>query len=321
MNPLEMAFLRECLDWHKKPYFYFKDKYALDLLARCAGAGTKINALKGSPWGFLLNKPLVKAVTAALSGNCLSAETLSACWPGPVLAFTLELSQWGTYRKYRHDTWEQTSRPGLNLVLQLNFGQHHNVQYRQLMQPWDHYHPFVTDCHPVNTEKDFTLAWARLDLDLETGEVLVEEIQTDWLRDANRMYNRVTRLFSESKEQIKNHWLFYSRERSYGDFRQYHEKVLQPYAEIWDEAMLAAVLGFVRQELGIRRVYYHTFESGNRMKGITDTLPPRSLYTKLPRRFGFRETSTAPQFIRNTPYLKKKQAEIAGLTWFVLDLP
>lgn len=140
---------------------------------------------------------------------------------------------------------------------------------------------------------------------LDTGEVLVEEIQSDWLRYADRMYNRVARLFSESKERVKNHWFFRDSQRSYGRFRQYHEKVLRPYAAIWDEAMLAAVVWFVRQELGISRIYYHTFEPGNRMKHLTDDLPPKSLYTRLPRRFGFRETGTAPQFIRNTPYLKK----------------
>ena len=321
MNTQEMALLRECLDWHKKPYFYFKDKYALDLLALYAGAGVKISTLKKSPWAFLLDKPLVKEIVAGMPEKSLSADTLSACWPGPVFAFTLGLAEWGTYRKYRHDTLEQTSRPGLNLVLQLNFGQHHNRQYRQLMQPSDDYPLFVNDCHPVNAEKDFTLAWARLDLDLDTGEVLVEEIQTDWLRYASSMYKWVTRVVAVSQERLKNYWFCRSQERSYGSFRQYHEKVLPPYAEVWDEAMLAAVIWFVRQELGIRRVYYHTFESGNRMKHITDELPPRSLYTKLPRRFGFRETDVAPQFICNTPYLKRKQASIAQLSWFVLDMP
>ncbi|MBT3027590.1 MAG: hypothetical protein KME48_10520 [Candidatus Thiodiazotropha sp. (ex Ctena orbiculata)] len=28
-----------------------------------------------------------------------------------------------------------------------------------------------------------TLAWARLDVDLERNEVLIEEVQSDWVRD------------------------------------------------------------------------------------------------------------------------------------------
>jgi hypothetical protein len=320
MNTQELAFLRECLDWHKKPYFYFKDKYALDLLALYVGAGVKIGVVKQSEWGFLLDKPPLKQITASLPGKLLTAEILSGYWPGEVFAFTLSLDKWGTAGKHRHETWDQTSRPGLNLVLQLNFGQDHNVRYQQLIRPGEEDHPFITYCHPVNQDKDFTLAWARLDVDLDTGEVLVEEIQNDWLRYADEVYHRVTGLFRESKEQVKNHWFFRETKSSYGRFRQYYENVLQPHAAIWDEAMLAAVIQFVRHELGISRIYYHTFESGNRMKHIRKKRPPKSLYTRLPRRFGFRETGTAPRLIQNTRYLKKKLAAMAELSWFVLDL-
>jgi hypothetical protein len=320
MNTQELAFLRECLGWHKQPYYYFKDKYALDLLSYAADPGVTIADLKKSQWGYLLDKPVLKELLATLPGKKLSPEVLAACWPGNVFAFTMSIGEWGLDSRHRHKTWYQTTRPGLTLVLQLNFGQDHNVRYRQLIKPEEDDHPFVSYVHPVQREKDFTMAWARLDVDLETGEVLVEEIQNDWLRYADGMYKRMTRLFSESKERVRNHWFFKDSGRSYGRFRQYHEEVLQPYAGIWDEAMLAATVQFVRQELGIRKIYYHTFESGNRLKYISEDLPPKSLYTKLPRRFGFQETDTAPQFIRNTRYLKKKLAAMEGLSWYLLEL-
>jgi len=70
-------------------------------------------------------------------------------------------------------------------------------QFRRLMAP-------VTNCafngysHPVLGSKERryfreTLAWARLDVDLESGQALVEEIQSDWVRrvkDAERRLKR-----------------------------------------------------------------------------------------------------------------------------------
>ena len=38
--------------------------------------------------------------------------------------------------------------------------------------------------HPVASGGELTLAWSRIDLDLDRGEALVEEIQSDWVRDA-----------------------------------------------------------------------------------------------------------------------------------------
>ncbi len=54
---------------------------------------------------------------------------------------------------------------------------------------------------------------------------------------------------------------------------------------------------FLRTELGIRRIFYHTFDSGVKLNRIAGTRPPRSLYTRLPSRFCFRETCVPPSFL------------------------
>ena len=52
--------------------------------------------------------------------------------------------------------------------------------------------------------------------------------------------------------------------------------------------MLTATLDFVHRELGINKVFYHSFDTGVRLKGIESGWgPPRSIYTDLPRRFCF----------------------------------
>ena len=61
--------------------------------------------------------------------------------------------------------------------------------------------------------------------------------------------------------------------------------------------MLAATIWFLREEIGISRIYYHTHEYGAQLKRIRWGLPPRSLYTSLPRRFCFERTEEAPEFL------------------------
>jgi len=67
--------------------------------------------------------------------------------------------------------------------------------------------------------------------------------------------------------------------------------------KLWDEALLSAALWFLKEELGVTTIWYHTFATGNKLKRIKYTPPPRSLYSKLPRRFCFTETSEHPDFM------------------------
>ncbi|MEM7503978.1 MAG: hypothetical protein AAF417_18190 [Pseudomonadota bacterium] len=134
-----------------------------------------------------------------------------------------------------------------------------------------------------------TLAWARLDIDLERGEALIEEIQTDWIRKAlfaRRRALRARNMFRVFGVPMQKHRVI-----------RYVDSTLRRHEETWDEAMLSATIWFLRRELGIKTIYYHTYESGARIKNISFRLPPRSIYSKLPKRFCFRATDQRPGFL------------------------
>ena len=88
---------------------------------------------------------------------------------------------------------------------------------------------------------------------------------------------------------------------------------------MWDEAMLAATLWFLRVELGIRWIFYHTFETGNWLKDMIRSKPPRSLYTDLPKQFCFQETYNPPAFIMRSRR-KWTIKEFEKLRFYVLEV-
>ena len=140
--------------------------------------------------------------------------------------------------------------------------------------------------HPVSQGKDRTLAWSRIDIDLARDEALIEEIQTDWIREALKARRRA--------EKYCGSILLYGDRVISDKVKKYVDVVLAPHIKVWDEAMLAATIWFLREEIGISRIYYHTHESGAALKRINYCKPPRSLYTKLPKRFCFKETDERP---------------------------
>ena len=86
----------------------------------------------------------------------------------------------------------------------------------------------------------------------------------------------------------------------------YWEVRLRLSRQVWDEAMLCAAIRFLVEELGIRRIFYHTPESGAFYKGYGAEGAPRSLYTKLPKRFCFQSVEEGPGFLRKTGRRAKK---------------
>jgi len=301
-----------CLPKGRTKFYYFRDRYCLDLLAWYLGGGKTVAEIKRSPYARLLRKPLLRDLCARIGGGLVTPPWLMSAWPARPLAFLLTLGRWGESRPCWR-TWHQMSRPGVNLVLQLNFSGMHDRRYLKLIRPIED-HPFEFYLHPINTEGRRTLAWSRLDVSLELGEALIEEIQCDWIGYA--LYARL-RECEDGQRQLCGEPVGADEV----SLDRYRRQVLAPYVGIWDEAMLTAALWFLRQELGIRRVYYHTFESGNRIKGLTDRRPPRSLYTALPRRFCFRQTSAPPALlatVRNRPL--RRMIRQGGLRWFVLEI-
>ncbi len=139
-----------------------------------------------------------------------------------------------------------------------------------------------------------TLAWARLDVDMESGECLIEEIQTDWVREAKEESMRLNRCRHCKKAGR------FPKCKGYREALTYLDETLVPYATIWDQAMLSATLYFLIEELGVRDIWYHDWETGNALKGLYGRwLPPRSLYSNFPRRFCFRREQTIPGILRS----------------------
>lgn len=84
-------------------------------------------------------------------------------------------------------------------------------------------------------------------------------------------------------------------------------------SELWDQAILSATLFFLVEELGIRDIWYHQWETGNLLKAMDRRwLSPRSLYTRLPKRFCFREHLGLPRLLddrRTARRLRRARAE------------
>ena len=309
----------ECLPKGRTKYYYYKDRYALMLLSYQIGQGMTVAELKKSNLKSLLQRPQVQKLLAGVSNGFVESTVLQDYWPcddaNEIQPFVLTLGRWGG----QVPRWQQTTRYGYNLVVQLNFSNAHDSLYRSLVEPAYggclNYHG-----HPVllPERRDLfreTLAWARLDIDFDTNEVLIEEIQSDWVRKAKRMLRQ-----AQNANAIGN--LYLSRPNVQGKVEnviKYVNDVLMPYTTIWDEAVLAATIEFVRNELGINRVYYHSYESGSKLKYI-DGNTPRNLYTRLPKRFCFEKTDENPLFLQKDRRFKKMIRKMATPLWYRMDL-
>lgn len=225
--------------------------------------------------------------------------------------FGVSIGKWGEDKSHRNDSYYQTSCPGKNLVLQLNFDLEHDLLYHKTFNVKEDGDNFTNCGHPIS-KKANTMAWSRIDLDFDTGEAFIEEIQNDWLREVLDVHKE----FKKRKEKKKEHWITtYTK----GDKFEKYANYIKPYNAYWSEAMLMAAIDFIVNELGITKVYYHTYESGNYFKELPEwSRPPRSLYTKLPKRFGFKETQQPPEFWKKNNYMKKRIKQFKG-NFFCFD--
>ena len=84
---------------------------------------------------------------------------------------------------------------------------------------------------------------------------------------------------------------------------------------------MTAAIWFLKEELGIHRIFYNTFETGIRLENIDWGAPPRSMYTTLPRRFCFKECEEPPVFLRKSKHRRVK-TQLAGEAgkWFLLEV-
>ncbi|MEC5388278.1 hypothetical protein VVD49_21275 [Uliginosibacterium sp. H3] len=290
MELREIDELRAAMPVGRTVYHYYKDRYSLQLLRYAVPRETPVSVLRNGAVAGLLQKPRVQPVLAACNGVLSPILLKSADGDVAEEHYTLSIGAWGR----NEDEQKQMSRRGANLVLQLNFSRRHDEAFNRVLKPDVGIDPFNYSGHPaVHSEeagRRYTLAWARLDIDLDRGEAVIEEIQSDWVREAAYARDMAKRYEPGLRR-------YYKLDADAGKIASYCEEVLAPHAAVWDETMLSAALFFLREELSIKHIYYHTPETGVRFKDIKWTAPPRSLYTNLPRRFCFRETEELPGFL------------------------
>ncbi|MCC2110901.1 MAG: hypothetical protein KDJ16_02585 [Hyphomicrobiales bacterium] len=307
-----------CLPRGRTLFYYFADRYAAYLLSRHVGDGMPIAAVKQGRYGRLLARPHIAGIVAKKGDGMLSTADLDTVWPADPNCYRLTLGRWGSKREWE---WQQTSRRGVNLVLQLNFPADHDTRYARLAGSDSDVFSFAG--HP-NARRGFrTLAWARLDIDLAAGTALIEEIQTDWLREVRALRAVLDKAGDDKKAlaRIVDVWFGAKPDDDRLDhvetaIRRYVDDVAAAHGPFWDEAMLTAALWFLIEEIGISEIYYHDAECGRVLKRIGYSAPPRSLYTVLPRRFCFEKTTEPPDFLTVDEPRRIKALQKAGTLAF-----
>jgi hypothetical protein len=298
---------------------YFPHRYAAWLLGRAVGEGAPKREVEASPHGRFLDNLLVRQVAARAGDGVLTRQALEQIEPSGAEVYSLGATTWGASRPrdwfpYGH----QMTRPGANLVLLLCFSPRHDAVYRRLLDPAARL-PAVESGHPHARPPRIALAWARLDVEVGTGEALIEEVQSDWIRELGALWSYTTRLRSDA---ARDRWVqryFANPGTRFDAFARYWQRVLANHRAWWPEATLFAALQVLRERFGVRRVYYHTYEGGKRRKKMFRN-PPRSLYTRLPQRFGFAETTEPPRLLATGPKAKRRHVEADGPPWYRLDL-
>ena len=307
MNKKQVDEMQYCLSDERTTYTYFKDKYCMFLLQHFIKDKISINELKKSEYSQFCHKPKVKQWLSTCGSKNIEPEMIMALWQNQLHHFTITFGQWGG----NSPSWQQTCRKGYNLVLQLNFNSSHDRRYKNIVA--SNRHPFSYSGHPVSSHKN-TLAWSRLDFSDDLSEVLIEEIQNDWLRKAEG----TLRFLSNPKNED-----YFDRRGIKADlpqFKKYYDDILQPFKSLWDEAILCATLEFLAKDIGVKHVYYYEHNTGLQLKSLKCSAPPKSLYTKLPKKFGFKQVSNAPNFISEDKFSSKKLKRIKSPQWHYLKL-
>jgi len=303
MKQEEIDEIVACLPSGRTLFPYYRDRYAALLLSWVFRDDVSVAEVKRSRYAGLLAKAPISEAIARRGAGIIDSQMLSTIWSEPHEQFLLTLASWGG----RGRSWHQTSRAGHNLVLQINLHEGYRRWFNRVV-PDEEKWLFEGYGHPVLRETGDlfyrqTLGWVRIDLDLSTGEALLEEVQSDWLRDMRTLLG----------------WHSPARD---GDVavRLYCESMLARLGKIWSEVLMSAALWFVREELGLRAIWFHTFESGCRLKRIKGDRPPRSLYTSLPRKFCYAPTQVPPDFLQRDKSFRRAIRGKPAPQWFHLQL-
>ena len=298
MNKQEIKLIIDALPSERTIYWDFPRRYELLLLKRLMKKKGDLDIvdLKRSEFRPLVHKPLTKALIRSRNGRPLNEFDLLAVWPCENEPYRLTLGVWPDMQFGLRRGYDQTSRPGRSLVLQVNMSASHRRALSKFVPAWQ---DELRTYHPIAGGDELTLGWIRLDICLETNEALVEEIQSDWIKDVN--WN------AEYFDFEDENWKAY-------------REMFEPIANRWTETGLSAALWFLLEEIGISTVFMHTHRTGELFKGIRKGTTPKSIYYSLPRKFCFQRTHFGPLFIRD--YRKRSIKELfrdPDTKWWMLD--
>ena len=120
-----------CLPRGRSLCRYYSGRFAWFLLSQVADRYKTIGAPKQTPYARLIERPDVENVLATQGSGALDRETFARPWQDPSFCFRLSLGRWGG----TPGTHGQVSCRGVNLVLQLNFSNERNREYRRFFQP------------------------------------------------------------------------------------------------------------------------------------------------------------------------------------------
>lgn len=282
---------------------YYPGREDAWMLAHRMPGDARIADLRRAGLGKLLDRPLLRPVVAGCGGTLRLRDMLALGYAGhalgweglspaaqralndiyaaPWLDFELGFAAWGNAEGFY---WHQTSRPGYNLVVQLGFpSDHAALMGRYLPAGGRIRHKFEFIAHPVRRQGRPTLAWARIDFDPASNTALIEEVQSDWLR-----YVR------ENAEELGR---TQPRTREARAAKEYETALRARYEKLWPRVMLLAAVELLRDQIGCAEIYMHRPEPGAVLKSIHGTRPPRSIYSDLPKSFGFAPTRHIPGFL------------------------
>ncbi|MCW8876103.1 MAG: hypothetical protein OQJ89_10520 [Kangiellaceae bacterium] len=311
MNNRTLREVIECLTEGRKLVQYSEDAYAFYLLDKyCeSNPGATVSQVKQSAFSKLMEKPEIKSIIAKSGKGKLSGDMFRHYYTLEPQEFVITLSSWGCKEDYR---WDQTSRPGVNLVMQLNLTNQHDEILRDLKINGEE---FKFYSHPIHDSKS-SLSWARIDFDFDSGEALIEELQTDWIRRAAK-HNHLAR-----KHQLQgcSTYFVYGDEFNVVEMLQYTGELLNKYQKSWMEVTLFYAIELIKEEIGIGNIFYHSYETGAVVKNISGTLPPRSLYTQLPKKFCFTQCKEGPGFIMEDRKAKRRLKKAKNASWFKLAI-
>lgn len=322
METTEIDEILEIFEGYREKFPYRKDGFALTRLLDETGEGKSVAEIKKGPNGRFLNLPLIRDFISRIGDGQLTPDQFLFATTHATDLYLVTLDKWGNEKKYWTRSWDQMARPGFNLVIQLNLSNKHLEKIRRVDHDLlDYMTPQFSD-HPVRDDGLVTVSWARIDMDVMSGVALIEEIQSDWIRETGYLRNRVksmslrdnlSHLFRHhDKPAPRKSWLKYLEGN---DFHRMEKH--------WAEATLEATCQFLKQEIGITDIYLYDFETGNRFKGMKSDYyqPPRSLYTSLPKRYGMKRVNEVPAFLlkKTDRHLRKAMRAAPSIFWKMSD--